>query len=470
MLKRYPKSSLTRSKLPVYGNAFFLSVILCWALRAQSFWKWIHLPGYGLIGAQWGDEGKGKVVDYLAKRAQWVVRYAGGNNAGHTVINEQGSFSLHLVPSGIFRNHVSCVIGNGVVVDPDVFLSEIEALGSRGVNTQKIYLSDRAHLIMPYHVLLDKLEEKDRGDNPIGTTGKGVGPAYVDKTNRSGIRVGDLFDSSNLLSRLTTAVEHKNALLTSVYKSSPVHLDEIFQRCMIWAEKLEPFVQSTELLLHDALSRNETLILEGAQGTLLDLDHGTYPYVTSSSSSIGGSLPGLGLPPGAISGVIGVFKAYCTRVGSGPFPTEMTDNIADQLRERAWEYGTTTGRARRIGWFDGIAAKYSQSINGFTSLVLTRLDVLDGFDPIKICVGYETKGITTNRFPSSSGILETCTPVYEEMSGWSKPTAGITKVNQLPREAVAYINRLEELIGSQFHMISTGPHRDETIQIKSLIK
>ena len=449
---------------------FFFLLYSVGLLRPNLFGSGFILPGYGLIGAQWGDEGKGKVVDYLAERAQWVVRYAGGNNAGHTVINEQGSFSLHLVPSGVFRNHVSCVIGNGVVVDPDVFLSEIESLTARGIDTTKIYLSDRAHLIMPYHVLLDKLEEKNRGDNPIGTTEKGVGPAYVDKTNRSGIRVGDLYDPSNLWSRLATVVEHKNALLTKVYQASPVNLDDIFQRCMLWAQKLDAFVQSTELLLHDALERNETLILEGAQGTLLDLDHGTYPYVTSSSSSIGGALAGLGLPPGQISGVIGVFKAYCTRVGSGPFPTEMTDNTADQLRERAWEYGTTTGRARRIGWFDAVAARYSQNINGFTSLVLTRLDVLDGFDPIKICVGYDVNGTATNRFPSSSGILDKCTPVYEEMGGWSKPTAGITRANQLPKEAAAYISRLEELIGSQFHMISTGPHRDETIQIKSLIE
>ncbi|MCZ6866216.1 MAG: adenylosuccinate synthase [Chloroflexi bacterium] len=428
------------------------------------------MPAYALIGAQWGDEGKGKVVDYLAAQAQWVVRYAGGNNAGHTVINEDGTFSLHLVPSGVFQPQVSCVIGNGVVVDPDVLLGEITDLQSRGVDTSRIFLSDRAHLIMPYHIRLDALEEAARGREALGTTGKGVGPAYVDKAARMGIRAGDLADlEEGLLPRLKQIVEAKNRVLTKVYEDAPLSLDDVFDRCVQWWGKLKGIIGPTDLLLQDALDRGETVLLEGAQGTLLDLDHGTYPYVTSSSSSAGGASAGLGIRPQAIIGVIGVFKAYCTRVGSGPMPTEMQDETADKLRERAWEYGTTTGRARRIGWFDAVAGRYSQRINGFTSLVLTRLDVLDGFPSVKICVGYRVDGKAVDHFPGSTGLLERCQPVYEEMPGWDRPTAGATEMAQLPKEAVAYVKRLEDLIGCSFHLISTGPHRDETVALQRMI-
>ena len=422
-----------------------------------------------LIGAQWGDEGKGKVVDYLAAKAQWVVRFAGGNNAGHTVINSMGEFSLHLVPSGVFWPHVSCVIGNGVVVDPDVFLGEIEGLRSRGVDTSRIFLSDRAHLIMPYHVLLDGLEEESRGSQALGTTRKGVGPAYMDKTARIGIRVGELLDAETLMSRLEHVVDQKNAILTNIYNSDPLDLGEISQKCVRWGEQLKDYIRPTEVLLQDALDRDESLLLEGAQGTLLDLDHGTYPYVTSSSSSVGGVFPGLGIAPHNLKGVIGVFKAYCTRVGTGRLPTEMLDNTADVLRERAWEYGTTTGRARRIGWFDAVVGRYSHRINGFTSLVLTRLDVLDGFPSVKICVGYQVNGKATDRFPGSSSLLEQCEPIYEEMPGWDKPTAGTTNESQIPKEARAYVKRLEELVGCPIHLISTGPHRDETIQLQPIL-
>ncbi|MBM3925586.1 MAG: adenylosuccinate synthase [SAR202 cluster bacterium] len=427
------------------------------------------MPAYGLIGGQWGDEGKGKVVDYLANQTHWVVRYSGGNNAGHTVINEKGSFSLHLVPSGVFRPNVSCVIGNGVVVDPDVLLHELAQLEDRGVDTSRVYVSDRAHLIMPYHILIDGLEEASRGKSAIGTTKKGVGPAYVDKAARTGIRAGELLDLKALIPRLKTVVEAKNAVLTKLYDAPPISLAELSNKCVSWADQLKDLLRPTELVLQEALVKKENILLEGAQGALLDMDHGTYPYVTSSSSSIGGALTGLGFGPSHIKGVIGVFKAYCTRVGGGPFPSEMTDNTAHILRERAWEYGTTTGRARRIGWFDAIAARYSNNINGLTSLVLTRLDVLDGFNPVKICVGYKVDGQTLDHFPASVDLLARCQPVYDEMSGWDKPTAGATDIAQLPEQALNYVRRLEKLIGTPFHMISTGPHRNETIPLKPLI-
>ncbi len=428
------------------------------------------MGAYALIGAQWGDEGKGKVVDYLASKAQWVARYAGGNNAGHTVMNHGGTFSLHLVPSGIFQPDVSCVIGNGVVVNPEVLLEEIKGLSERGVDVSRIYLSERAHLIMPYHIQIDALEEEARGRASLGTTGTGVGPAYVDKASRTGIRAGDLlYLEDELLPRLKRVVEDKSRILTKLYGQPPLSLQEILDQCARWREGLKDLLRPTSFLMQQAIERGDTIIMEGAQGTLLDLDHGTYPYVTSSSASVGGAAAGLGIHPRSISGVIGVFKAYCTRVGSGPFPTEMLDEQADELRERAWEYGTTTGRARRIGWFDAVAARYSQHINGFSSLVLTRLDVLDGFPSVKICVGYELDGELLGYFPSGATQLQRCKPVYEEMPGWSDPTEGATRMEQLPAEAAAYVGRLEELIGCEFHLISTGPHRDETIMLKPMI-
>lgn len=428
------------------------------------------MGAYALIGAQWGDEGKGKVVDYLASKAQWVARYAGGNNAGHTVMNHGGTFSLHLVPSGIFQPDVSCVIGNGVVVNPEVLLQEIKGLSERGVDVSRIYLSERAHLIMPYHIQIDALEEKARGRDSLGTTGTGVGPAYVDKASRTGIRAGDLlYLEDELLPRLKRVVEDKSRILTKLYDQPPLSLQEILDQCARWREGLKDMLRPTSFLMQQAIERGETIIMEGAQGTLLDLDHGTYPYVTSSSASVGGAAAGLGIHPRSISGVIGVFKAYCTRVGSGPFPTEMLDERADELRERAWEYGTTTGRARRIGWFDAVAARYSQHINGFSSLVLTRLDVLDGFPSVKICVGYELDGELLGYFPSGATQLARCKPVYEEMPGWSDPTEGATRMEELPAEAAAYVARLQELIGCEFHLISTGPHRDETIMLREMI-
>ena len=426
------------------------------------------MPAYAVIGAQWGDEGKGKIIDYLAEKADCVVRYGGGNNAGHTVVNAQGQFSLHLVPSGIFRPQSTCIIGNGVVVDPDVLLGELDYLRSAGLDTSRLQVSERAHLIMPYHSILDNLEERSRGEAAIGTTGMGVGPAYVDKTGRSGIRAGDLKDLTSLLPQLEKVVDSKNAIITKVYEESPLSVSEVYEKCKDWAERLGKYIQPAEVTVREILDRGGNVLLEGAQGTLLDLDHGTYPYVTSSSASVGGACTGLGISPREIQGITGVFKAYCTRVGSGPMPTEMYDATAEALREKAWEYGSTTGRARRIGWFDGVAGRYSTQVNGFTSLVLTRLDVLDGLDSIKICVGYKVDGELVRDFPARISVLENCQPVFEELPGWDDPTASTTKKSDLPEKAANYISCIEDLIGCPVHLISTGPGRDETILVETI--
>ena len=423
------------------------------------------MPAYAVIGGQWGDEGKGKVIDYLAGEVDSVVRFAGGNNAGHTVVNDQGRFELHLVPSGICWPEVDGIIGNGVVVDPEVLTGEMEMLRGRGIDTGKLHVSERAHVIMPYHVLLDALEEKARGASAIGTTGRGIGPAYVDKTGRAGIRVGDLLDWDTLAPKLKAVLEQKNAVITKIHGAEPLAYEDVKAKCKEWAEQLRPYAHPTEQIVQDRLALGKRVLLEGAQGTLLDLDHGSYPYVTSSSPSIGGACTGLGLSPQSIAGVLGVFKAYSTRVGSGPMPSEITDDFAERIREIAQEYGTTTGRARRIGWFDGVAAKYSQLVNGFTGLVLTRLDILDGLDSVKICVGYRVDGQPVDRFPANTSLLARCEPVYEELPGWSEPTASATKLCQLPANAVAYIRRIEELVGCRAQIVSTGPSRAETIQV-----
>ena len=423
------------------------------------------MPAYAVIGGQWGDEGKGKVIDYLAGEVDSVVRYAGGNNAGHTVVNEQGEFQLHLVPSGICWPEVHGIIGNGVVVDPDVLAEEMDMLRGRGIDTSKMHVSERAHIIMPYHIMLDALEEQARGSGAIGTTGRGIGPAYVDKTGRDGIRVGDLLDWDSFTPKLNRILERKNAIITKIYGGEPLSLEEIKARCRQWADQLRPYARATEQLVQDHLAEGKRVLLEGAQGTLLDLDHGSYPYVTSSSPSIGGACTGLGLNPQSIAGALGVFKAYSTRVGSGPMPSEMDEPTAEKIREIAQEYGTTTGRARRIGWFDGIAAKYSQLVNGFTGLVLTRLDILDGFESVKICIGYQADGQRITRFPANTALLSRCQPIYEELPGWSQPTASATQLSQLPTNAITYIRRIEELVGCRVQIVSTGPSRSETIQL-----
>jgi len=427
------------------------------------------VPAYGVIGGQWGDEGKGKIIDVLASRADMVVRFSGGNNAGHTVINQQGEFKLHLVPAGIFWPNSWCAIGNGVVVDPGALLDELSALEERGVDISRLSISDRAHVVMPYHVLLDQLEEQARGGSAIGTTGKGIGPAYVDKTARAGIRIGDLLDEAYLAERLEAVLRHKNALLTKVYGVEPMAVDTLYQQSLEFGARLRYYVAPVEELVANALAEGKKVLLEGAQGALLDVDHGGYPYVTSSSSTIGGASTGVGVPPRHIQGVTGVFKAYSTRVGAGPMVSELFDDVADRIREKAWEYGTTTGRPRRCGWFDAVAARYSSNINGFTSAALTRLDVLDGFDSVKVCVGYEVDGKTIDYFPGSTAVVQRCKPVWEEFPGWTKPTEGATKLEALPTEAMKYVERLQKAIGCPIDLISTGPHRDETIEVRPIM-
>ena len=424
------------------------------------------MPAYAVIGGQWGDEGKGKVIDYLAGDFDGVVRYAGGNNAGHTVVNDKGTFQLHLVPSGICWPDVYGIIGNGVVVDPDVLVGELTEIAARGIDTSKFCISERAHVIMPYHIVLDRLEEEARGEAAIGTTGRGIGPAYVDKTGRMGIRVGDLLDWDALEPMVAQNLKYKNALITKIYGGEPLALDDVLAKCRIWADQLAPYAMATEQLVQDLLAQNKRVLLEGTQGTLLDIDHGSYPYVTSSSPSIGGACTGLGLNPQAIKGVLGVFKAYSTRVGGGPMPSEIADEEASEIREKAQEFGVTTGRARRIGWFDGVAGRYSQLVNGFTGLVLTRLDILDDFESVKVCVGYTVNGERIDRFPANTGLLARCEPVYEELPGWDQPTASATELSQLPKNALAYVKRIEELVGCRVQIISTGPRREETILVE----
>ena len=350
------------------------------------------MPVIAVIGAQWGDEGKGKVVDLLAEKAEVVVRFSGGDNAGHTVVNSYGEFGLHLVPSGIFYPGVTCIIGNGVIINPAVLISEIGQLNQRGIDTGRLFISDRAHLIMPYHTLLDGLEEDWRGGKAIGTTRKGIGPAFADKTARLGIRVGDLLEKEVLLERLRFILEYKNTILTKIYETAPLSLDEIYAQYCRYGEYLAPLIRETTIMLEGALDRNELVILEGAQGTLLDPDFGTYPYTTSSSPLAGGGCLGAGVGPTRIDRVLGVFKAYCTRVGSGPMPTELKGETGDLIREQAHEYGTTTGRPRRCGWFDAVAARFSARVNGLTGLALTRLDVLGALPQLKICFGYKLDG------------------------------------------------------------------------------
>jgi len=421
------------------------------------------MPVIAVIGAQWGDEGKGKIVDLLAEKARVVVRFSGGDNAGHTVINHYGEFGLHLVPSGIFYPGVTCIIGNGVVINPAVLMGEIDQLNQKGVDTTGLFISDRAHLIMPYHTLLDGLEEQSRGGKAIGTTRKGIGPAFADKTARLGIRVGDLLDKGVFLERLRSILEYKNTILTKVYGVNPLSLEEIYTQYCRYGELLTPRIRETTVMLAEALGRNELVMLEGAQGTLLDPDFGTYPYTTSSSPLAGGSCLGAGIGPTRIDRVLGVFKAYCTRVGSGPMPTELKNETGDLIRERAHEYGTTTGRPRRCGWFDAVAARFSTRINGLTGIALTRLDVLDVLPHLKICVGYKLEGQTIDYFPGSITVLDRCQPIYEELPGWQSPTSDIRDYEQLPADAKQYISKLEELTSCPVNIVSIGARREQTI-------
>ena len=427
------------------------------------------MPVIAIIGAHWGDEGKGKVVDHLAQQARVVVRFSGGDNAGHSVVNPRGEFKLHLVPSGIFSPKATCIIGNGVVINPAVLIGEIDELTKRGVDTSRLFVSDRANLIMPYHTLLDGLEEEVRGGKALGTTRKGVGPAFTDKTARFGIRMSDLLDKEELLERLRSVLDYKNTILTKVYGASPLSLDEVYAQYCQYGERLAPYIRETTAMLEEMISRGELVLLEGAQGTLLDPDFGTYPYTTSSSPLAGGACLGAGLGPTKIDRILGVFKAYCTRVGGGPMPTELKDETGDLIRERAHEYGTTTGRPRRCGWFDAVATRFSTRVNGFTGAAITRLDILDVLPRLKICVGYKLDGKTIDYFPASVAALARCEPVYEELEGWQTPTTDIRSYKQLPAEARKYVARIEELSGCPVNLVCVGPEREQTIEKKPIL-
>lgn len=419
-----------------------------------------------LVGGQWGDEGKGRIVDSLAEKSKIVVRFSGGDNAGHTTINPYGKFRLHLVPSGIFHPQVTCIIGNGVVINPAVLLKEMEDLQNHGVDISHLVISDRAHLIMPYHILLDGLEEERRGKGALGTTRRGIGPAFADKVARMGIRVGDLLNKDAFSSQLSSILEFKNTMLTKIYGHPPLLLEEIFEQYSHYEDELHPFIRDTSPIINQAIRNNELVLLEGAQGALLDTDFGTYPYVTSSSPLAGAGSLGTGIGPTQINSVVGVFKAYITRVGSGPMPTELKDELGELIREKAQEYGATTGRPRRCGWFDAVAGRLSVQVNGLSDIALTHLDIFDGFASIKICTAYEFDNKVLESFPSNTATLEKCQPVYEELPSWQESTNEIRDFNKLPSEARHYIARLEQLLSCPISLISVGPKREQVIKTK----
>ena len=422
-----------------------------------------------LIGGQWGDEGKGKVIDLLADSVDMVVRSQGGNNAGHTVVVDGEEFKFHLIPSGILSPKTTCVIGHGVVVDPKALLEELDHVKQRGIDTRNLVISDRAHMVMPYHPVLDKLGEQMRGDDRLGTTARGIGPAYEDKVRRIGFRIGDLSKPVFLEKKLRFVLRLKNETLTKLYGHDPFDEQAILDEYMQYSELLAPYIADVYPLIQDAIKDGKRILCEGAQGVLLDIDLGTYPYVTSSSPTAGGALTGSGIPPRSVEKTVGVFKAYTTRVGYGPFPTELLDELGDRIRESGHEYGTTTGRARRVGWFDAAVARYSVNTNGIDSMVLTKVDVLDDVENLKICTGYMSKGEFWDHPMSNISHMKHCEPVYEEMPGWMMPTRDCRKFEDLPENCRNYLMRVSELCGASVDVVSVGPDREHTLVRKSLL-
>jgi adenylosuccinate synthase len=415
-----------------------------------------------IVGAQWGDEGKGKVVDMLSEHADIVARYQGGANAGHTVCIGDKEYVLHLIPSGIFHRHITCVIGNGVVIDPTALLSEIHQLESVGVNISgRLLVSHNAHLIMPYHKLLDNIREQT--SNKIGTTGRGIGPAYIDKFMRTGIKIVDLLDRDVLAKKLKVNIEEKNKILTNVYGEAKIDVETIISEYQEFDNKIDEYITDTSLYLNQSLKQGKRVLAEGAQGALLDVDHGTDPFVTSSNPTAGGACTGLGIPPTVVEAIIGVAKAYLTRVGNGPYPTELLDATGELLRSKGQEYGATTGRPRRCGWFDAVAARYSAMVNGLEKIAITKLDVLDDFDEIKVCIGYEYNGKRLKVFPTDVKTLEHVTPIYETFEGWKSKLSDITTYSHLPPKAQRYVEGLAHLTGTPIWIVSLGPRRDQTI-------
>lgn len=427
------------------------------------------MPAVVLVGAQWGDEGKGKATDLLGGRVDYVVRYQGGNNAGHTVVIGDKKFALHLLPSGILTPEVTPVIGNGVVIDAGVLFKEIEGLESQGIDTSKLIISANAHLITSYHVTLDKVTERFLGNSKIGTTGRGIGPTYADKISRVGIRVQDLFDEKILRAKVEGALTNKNQTLVKVFNRRAISVDEVVGELLGYAERLRPHVADTALILNKALDENKVVLLEGGQGTLLDVDHGTYPFVTSSNPTAGGACAGSGIGPTKITGVIGILKAYTTRVGSGPFPTELLDEDGEKLRTIGGERGVTTGRPRRCGWFDAPIARYATRVNGLTDIFLTKLDVLTGWDKIPVCVAYEIDGKRSDELPMTQTEFHHAKPIYENLPGWKEDISGARTIEDLPANARAYVKYLEEISGTRISAIGVGQDRDATISLHDLL-
>ncbi|MDX6254262.1 MAG: adenylosuccinate synthase [Frankiales bacterium] len=428
------------------------------------------MPALVLVGAQWGDEGKGKATDLLGSRLDYVVRYNGGNNAGHTIVIGDQKYALHLLPTGILTPGCIPVIGNGVVIDLSVLFGEIDLLEERGIDTSRLLVSANAHVIASYHTIIDKVGERFLGKAKIGTTGRGIGPAYADKMSRVGIRVQDLFDEKILRQKIEGALEQKNQLLVKVYNRRAITVDEVAEALLSHADRLRPFVADTSLVLGEALDAGKNVLLEGGQATQLDVDHGTYPFVTSSNPTSGGACTGSGIPPTRIDRVIAVVKAYTTRVGAGPFPTELLDETGERLRQAGAEFGTTTGRPRRCGWYDAPIARFAVRINGVTDFVLTKLDVLSGFETIPVCVGYRLPDGTVLRdLPTNQTDFHHAEPVYEEFAGWAEDISGATSFNDLPKNAQTYVKALEEMSGAPFSVVGVGPGRAQTIVLRDLV-
>lgn len=424
------------------------------------------MPSVVVVGAQWGDEGKGKITDYLSGKSEVVSRYQGGDNAGHTIVFNGKTYKLHLIPSGIFYQDKICVIGNGMVVNPKSLVEELNYLHENGVSTENLRISNRAHIILPYHIKLDCLEEDRKGSGKIGTTKKGIGPAYMDKAARVGIRMADLLEPDTFKEKLAGNLAEKNRLFEKVYETEGFEVEEVFNEYVSYADIIRPFVCDTSVVLNDALDEGKRVLFEGAQGVMLDIDQGTYPFVTSSNPVAGGVTIGGGVGPTKINHVVGVTKAYTTRVGDGPFPTELNNAIGDQIREVGHEYGTTTGRPRRVGWFDSVVVRHAKRVSGITDLTLNCLDVLTGLETVKICVAYRYNGEIIEDYPASLKILSECEPIYEEMAGWNEDITGVTGLDSLPENARHYLERVSQLTGIQISIFSVGPDREQTQLIR----
>ncbi|MYL20660.1 adenylosuccinate synthase [Halobacillus litoralis] len=421
-----------------------------------------------VVGTQWGDEGKGKITDFLSQNAEVVARYQGGNNAGHTIKFDGITYKLHLIPSGIFFDDKICVLGNGMVIDPKALLEELKYLHDKGVSTDNLRISNRAHVILPYHLKLDALQEEEKGANKIGTTKKGIGPAYMDKAARTGIRIADLMDKESFREKLEQNLAEKNRLFEKVYETEPFTVDEILDEYYEYGQKIASYVCDTSVVLNDNLDDGRRVLFEGAQGVMLDIDQGTYPFVTSSNPIAGGVTIGSGVGPSKIKHVVGVSKAYTTRVGDGPFPTELENETGDQIREVGREYGTTTGRPRRVGWFDSVVVRHARRVSGITDLSLNSIDVLTGIETLKICTAYKYKGEVIEEFPASLKVLAECEPVYEEMPGWTEDITGVKNLSELPANARHYIERVSQLTGIPLSVFSVGPDRSQTNVVRSV--